>query len=131
MKKYLTNALSLNMFRIEDFTLIRVKQVSPANIPKDVMSVIGHKDTASVVSNIIGFEVPFNRVSLQLEKGDVLYVAQYSGPRLPEGATQLPEGAIITFLEVTLKPKGCGNCGAVDCNTCGMMCWFHGCDIIP
>ena len=127
MKKYLGNALSLNMMSIEDFSLLRIKQVSASDIPEDVESVIGHPDTARVVGNLLGFETPFNRVSLQLKASDILYVAQYKGPRLPEGATTLPEGARVVFYEVT-QQNGCSGCPGVDCNLCGMISWMHGND---
>jgi hypothetical protein len=128
MANFLSNAFSLNMLlETGTFSLLRVKPVAPSDIPRDVMSCIGHADTATVVSKILGFEVPVNRVNLQLGVEDTLYVAQYRGPRLPEGATELPEGATLEFLQVTIKPEGCGNCGAIDCNTCGMMFWYHGC----
>jgi hypothetical protein len=56
-----------------------------------------------VVGSLLGREVPMNRATVQLTAGDVLFVAQYSGPRLPEGATSLPDGAKIEFLRVTLR----------------------------
>lgn len=126
MKKYIGNALSLNMMSIDDFSLLRIKKVSASDIPEDVESVIGHPDTAKVVGNLLGFETPFNRVSLQLERDDILYVAQYKGPRLPEGATTLPDGATLDFYEVTQKHGGCSGCPGVDCNLCGIISWTHG-----
>ena len=105
--KYLSNAFSLNMIPEYDYSLIRIRKVSPSDIPDGVISVIGHKDTATVVSGILGFETPFNRVNLVLDSDDILYVAQYKGPRLPEGATQLPEGATIEFQEIILLPGWC------------------------
>ena len=127
MTTYLGNAFSLNMVSIEKFTLIRARKVTPSDVPVDAISAIGHADTARVVSGILGREIPANRVNVALEEGDVLYVAQYKGPRLEEGATKLPEGATLEFLEVTLRPNGCGNCPAVDCNLCAMQNWTHGC----
>lgn len=47
-------------------------------------------------------EVPVNRASYTLVPGEKLLVAQYKGPRLPEGATKLPEGATIEFYLVLL-----------------------------
>lgn len=126
--KYISNAFSMNMMTVDDFSLVRIKKVSASEIPADVKSVIGHPDTASVVSNILGFETPYNRVSLTLESDDVLYVAQYKGPRLPEGATELPEGATIEFLEVSMRPEGCSGCPGIDCNLCSMISWMHGND---
>ena len=126
MTTYISNAFSMNMVSVEDFTLIRARKVTPADVPQNAISAIGHADTARVVSSILGYEVPANRVNVSLEKDDVLFVAQYKGPRLPEGATQLPDGATLEFLEITFQPKGCKGCPAVDCNTCGMMSWAHG-----
>lgn len=124
---YLSNAFSLNMLSSsEDFTLVRARKVEPSEVPETAMSVIGHTDTARVVSGILGREVPASRKNVVLNSGDILYVAQYKGPRLPEGATQLPEGSTLEFLEITLKPKGCSGCPAYDCNTCNLMCWLHG-----
>lgn len=61
------------------------------------VSSVGHADTARVFSDILGTEVPMNRTSVQLRTDDALLVGQYSGPRLPEGATRLPEGAKIKW----------------------------------
>lgn len=46
--------------------------------------------------------VAYNRVNLKLKPGDVLYVAQLVGGRLPEGTTTLPEGYSFKFLKVTV-----------------------------
>lgn len=64
--------------------------------PKDCVSFVGHQDTA----NMLGVEC--HRGDCKITRDDVLYVAQYVGPRLPEGATTLPEGAQIEFYRVTL-----------------------------
>lgn len=69
----------------------------------DLESVIGHADTARIVSDILGVELPANRATVKLEKGEKMIVAQYSGPRLPEGATSLPEGAKIEFVLVEVN----------------------------
>ena len=69
----------------------------------DFVSVIGHADTAAVVSNLLGKEVPCHRASIHLDTGDILYVAQVTGGRLPEGATTLPEGFSLTWLKVTVQ----------------------------
>lgn len=66
-------------------------------------SCIGHADTAKVISGILGVDLPMNRQTVTLEMGESVIVAQYTGTRLPEGATTLPEGATITFWKVTVK----------------------------
>ncbi len=96
---YLTNAFSINMLAREG-RAIRFEPVSverAAELARDAVSAIGHADTAAVVSSVLGFPVACNRANVTFAPGDVMLVAQYSGPRLPEGATALPAGARIEF----------------------------------
>jgi len=60
----------------------------------DLVSAIGHADTARVLG------VEMNRVNVTLKKGDVAFVAQLQGGRLPEGSTTLPEGFSFKFIKV-------------------------------
>ena len=79
---------------------ISIKEISADKIPADAVSVIGHADTAKVLSNVLGREIAFNRVSFTAEHGDRIYIAQYIGPRLPEGTTELPEGSTFKFFVI-------------------------------
>ena len=99
----IANAFSLQMIDTEVATSIQVEPVSVSEIPKDLVSAIGHADTANVVSEILGQEIQMNRINVKLTGNDVLYVAQIVGGRLPEGATTLPEGFEIRFLKVKLS----------------------------
>lgn len=103
MKKYLGNALSLQMLDLTKVANLRIEPISPQDVPADAESVVGHPDTARVLSGILGRPVPFNRANLHLTSGDVLYVAQLTGGRLPEGATELPEGFAFSYLRVTIE----------------------------
>ena len=98
----LGNAFSLQMLDLTQGQNIKVTPIQPIDVPADAISVIGHQDMAVIVSNILGRPVAFNRVTSRLAQGDVLYVAQYTGGRLPEGATSLPAGADIKFLRVDI-----------------------------
>ena len=84
---------------IKDFpATVKVTNCSKAEaLAPDNISVVGHQDTA----NVLG--VAFNRVSVKLNKGDVLFVAQVVGGRLPEGCTTLPDGYSFKFLKVTVE----------------------------
>lgn len=99
-KNYLANAFSIQMLSLDAPTTVSVTPVLPGDIPEDAESCIGHADTAAVVSDILGRKVEMNRANVHLDQGDVLYVAQITGGRLPEGATTLPEGFSLKFLKV-------------------------------
>lgn len=96
-EKYVGNSLSLNMFYkpIElDIHVSRISEKRFREETKDAYSIFGHKDLAE----LLGYA--YNRVSVELKNDDVLYVAQYVGERLPEGATELPENAKIEYYKV-------------------------------
>ena len=68
------------------------------NPDDEIISGIGHRDMAEIVSKDIGMGIPMSRDTIKLDiRDDALVVAQYTGPRLPEGATTLPEGAEIRY----------------------------------
>ena len=104
MKKFLTNAFSIQM--LQKGGLVRFDEIAPEDIPADVVSAIGHADTAAVLSDLLGFEVPMNRTSVTLDEDTELYVAQLVGGRLPEGSTTLPEGFTFKFYRVTVVKQG-------------------------
>ena len=60
-------------------------------------------DTAAIFSQQLGVEIPAARVTVSLTHGEIILVGQYSGPRLPEGATTLPEGATIKWFTLYAK----------------------------
>ena len=99
---YLCNAFSLQM--VSKFPVnVQINEVSSADVIEirdQLISAIGHADTAAVLSSLLGFPVPTARVNVSLKSGDEIVVAQYVGGRLPEGATVLPEGASFRFLVV-------------------------------
>ena len=98
---FLLNAFSLNMIvGNADISVREVSVTVAASLASGCTSAVGHADTAAVFSNVLGVEIPCNRVTVALKEGDVALVGQYSGPRLPEGATSLPEGATIKWLTV-------------------------------
>ena len=100
---FLANAFSLQMLNLEKETKILVTPVMMDEVSRSgFTSVVGHQDTANVLTTLLGVDVACNRVSVHLDAGDVLYVAQVTGGRLPEGATTLPEGMSFSFLKVTL-----------------------------
>lgn len=108
---YICNAFSLSMLDRESQGRGAARTPLPLDDPGEfltaallrgaqIKSVVGHADTARVFSQILGREVEPNRASIRLAEGDVALVGQYIGPRLPEGATELPEGARIEWWAV-------------------------------
>lgn len=102
------NALSLGMLpetlfpatlKIEKISLEQAK----AAVASGFESFVGHPDTVLLYSELLGVPVPYNRVSVALSKGERALVGQYIGPRLPDGACKLPEGARIDWLLVTVE----------------------------
>lgn len=101
MRNIISNAFSINMLPAWYGKLnMEFIPINMTDIPTDVYSVIGHAETAAVVSDLLGFEVKYNRETYTFDFEDTLYVAQYRGPRLAEGATKLPEDANILFWKV-------------------------------
>lgn len=101
--KFLTNAFSIQMLNsMSNPVLVKFEEIKAKDIPRDVISAVGHADTAAVLSGILGFEIPMNRTSVFLDEFTELFVAQLVGGRLPEGATELPEGFKFKFFRVTI-----------------------------
>ena len=101
---YILNAFSLNMIVGDaDVSVREVSRAMAASLAANCPSAVGHADTAAVFSSVLGVTVPCNRATVALKDGDLALVGQYSGPRLPEGATTLPEGATIKWLVVRVS----------------------------
>jgi hypothetical protein len=93
--KYVSNAFSLGMVPRHLLSTVRVEPCFAPDVA-GLESVVGHADTAAVLG------VAFNRASVTLQAGDVLFVAQLQGGRLPEGTTTLPQGFGFEWCRVTV-----------------------------
>ena len=101
---FISNAFSLSMVGDNaDITVAPVNLQYEAALISSATSIVGHSDTAALFSSLLGREIAVNRISVSLKSGDTLIVGQYSGPRLPEGTSVLPEGATITWKKVVVK----------------------------
>ena len=90
------NSLSLNMIpegKVSHFLWQKTYSISEVVLMKGLKSFVGHNDLAKMLY------LPTNRGTAVLEQGECFLVAQYYGERLPEGATELPEGANIVIHE--------------------------------
>ena len=102
------NAFSINMLPTEGYCSVGFTPVAKEHIAKLAAggwleSAVGHKETADVLSTELGHPIAFNRETVKLRGGQECIVAQYIGPRLPEGATSLPEGARIEYFSVRVN----------------------------
>jgi hypothetical protein len=87
------------------------KMVAPTvegkSMPVEIVPAVGHMDTARVIADQLGLPVEkvYARVTVRLKGGfeepydrlEMALIGAYTGPRLPEGATKLPEGAAIEW----------------------------------
>lgn len=102
----LTNAFSLNMISTDCDLQVRMVDVDDVKAllkDKPFTSAVGHDDVAKIISNMLGINVPMNRITLDLQPDDVVIVGQYKGPRLQPGATKLPDGAKIVFFKIIIN----------------------------
>lgn len=82
-----------------DETRARVAEVG------GVESYIGHADTAAILGSLLGVAVEHRRASYTVPddgQPHTILLADYDGPRLPEGATTLPGGAAMRFFVVSV-----------------------------
>jgi len=105
---YISNAFSLSMLGEGARHRIAIYRIDdPAEVVAErgqIRSVVGHESTAALFSAILDRDIQARRESITLTGEDTLLVGQYSGPRLPEGATELPDGAAITWWLVVTEP---------------------------
>ena len=100
---YICNAFSLQMLPSTGGN-VTVSPITKEGVRAlKLVSAIGHADTSAVVSDLLDIALPANRVSLKLQPGDAVIVAQIQGGRLPEGATTLPSGIVIKFFKVDIN----------------------------
>jgi len=101
------NAFSVSMLDV-DYAVASFRRISAMDaqtwlFDSPAESAIGHADTARIVGGLLRCDLPANRVSVKLACGERAIIAQYVGPRLPEGATELPAGAKIEFVIVEIQ----------------------------
>ncbi len=109
-KLYIGNAFSLSMLDREQQAGEYARKPIPCADPKKlvdqcisfgtpIISVMGHSYTIPIFEKELGgIKLALNRINLKLTSiNERLLVGQYIGERLPEGATELPEGSIIEW----------------------------------
>lgn len=85
------------------FSELSTEEAAEAIQVLGAVSAVGHADTAGLFSNLLDMPIEFQRLSVPAfgEGTKNLIAGLYTGPRLPEGSTTLPEGASIRWVLVT------------------------------
>lgn len=103
---YLINAFSVNQLaafpaqvEFEELSCAQARSL----LASGFVSAVGHEQTVALYQEQLGMQVPLQRISIALRKGTWAVLGQYRGPRLPEGAMELPEGASIQWYRVEVK----------------------------
>ncbi len=103
----LLNSFSLNMINVQEtkivITEIQLDDVKHLMRSNECVSYIGHKDFAEILTKLTDFNIPMNRSNFCFGEINKALVFQYSGPRLEEGTTVLPENATIKFFHVKVR----------------------------
>ena len=94
--KFVGNAFSLQMVDDGDFRVTTISKKTFDKVKDDCKSIMGHPDMAYVHG------CTYNRETIKMVKGDILYVAQIISGRLPEGIKYLPEGVKIGYKKVEI-----------------------------
>mgnify|MGYP001001029295 CR=1 FL=1 len=103
---YILNGFSSNMLVAGKRATVKFRPITAAEaavMAADCESAVGHADTARIFSKILAVGVKAERKLVTLTPGSRALLGGYRGPRLPEGATELPEGAGIDWYEVSVE----------------------------
>ena len=104
--RWISNSFSLDMIRGVVNVEISAREVSiheARDFGVTARSAVGHKETARLFSQKLGFEVAHNRQTIALEPEDQLLIGQYVGERLPEYQEQRPDGAELRWLMISFR----------------------------
>ena len=109
MTVFLTNSFTLSMIvpsLLEKGAIIKASPISlgevKALIKEGFISAVGHESTARVLGRLLGVEVPFNRVQISVEEGDVIISFQFL-VRLPEGKVLGDDEVLALYQEGKIK----------------------------
>jgi hypothetical protein len=108
---YIVNTITINMLseqfrnrpeggsiRYRSLSLSEARAIAQGGLTP----AFGHEQSAPLVQAQLQAPEPiFARPTLRFDGPTQVLLAQYVGPRLPEGATELPEGAVIEYFLVS------------------------------
>lgn len=90
----------LNSPILTDWGMYSFKKISPEEakqlLQKVFISAVGHQATAEVISQVVGVEIPTQRIQIRMEKGDKAVIFRL--------LTRLPEGRVLSEEELNKLP---------------------------
>ena len=110
MTVYLSTAFSLSM--LSSGGKASVEEISKSDFLSSLAdgftSVVGHENTAAILTRIVGRTVDFRRVSIRLEDGDVMLVAvpQFRADQAREFTDEELKKASFRYFRVTVYEEG-------------------------
>jgi hypothetical protein len=96
---YILNSLVVPVdFRKHERVAVMMKRATPDEVrrllqlPEGFISAVGHESTSVLLTEILGVEVPFNRIAVSVKPGDIIihFVLK----------TRLPEGKVLNLQEL-------------------------------
>ena len=96
---YILNSLVVPVdFRKHERVTVMMKRATPDEVrrllqlPEGFISAVGHESTSVLLTEILGVEVPFNRIAVSAKPGDIIihFVLK----------TRLPEGKVLNLQEL-------------------------------
>ena len=108
-KLYILSGFSLSMLPIPCYVHLAITEItcdfarviinSARRTGREIVSAVGHESTAKILSELLGIEVPVNRIMVKLEEGDEAIIFQLF--------TRLAEGKVLNRSELEeLMAKG-------------------------
>ena len=83
-KIYVLNSAVLTSFGVYRYTQITIGMARDMLRTNEFISAVGHEPTAKLMSKILGVEIPYNRMEVKMNIGDVAVVFRLK-QRIPEG----------------------------------------------
>lgn len=96
---YILNTPVLTNWGKYSFRKITVAEAK-ALLSQGFISAVGHKGTAEILSEVLGVEIPENRVQIVMNQGDVALVFRL--------LKRLPEGVVLSKEELEALPYELG-----------------------
>jgi len=91
-KIYILNSPILTNFGKYNFYPITIDKAKEILSKNNFISAIGHETTAQFLSQLLECNISFNRIKIEMQKGDIAIVFQLK--------ERLPEGKILTEKEL-------------------------------